>query len=434
MTSNWKGRSGMRAKMTKNVWLAGLLLAIASEALFLLHLARPHKLVFDEVHYVPAARALLALSGAVNVEHPLLGKELIAAGIALFGDDSFGWRFFSALAGTATVLAVFMIVWLMLGRLRPAVMAALVTLLDFMVYVQARIAMLDGFMAAFLLLGIAALLWSMRARRNAWPGWLLGSVLLGLATACKWNAGPWVAFAALAFIAVRLRDADLNLAAALSGKDQRHWRGLPAVPAVLALGVASVATYALTYLPAFFYHRDPLTLGGFIDFQREMYAAQTQVLPHHTYQSNWWSWPLLVRPIWYLYERVDGAQRGILMIGNPAVMWGGLVAVLACLWAGFRGRSPHALAAAGLWIASYAMWSVIPKSLGFFYYYHVPAIFLSVAIAVAFDHWRARLRYWDESFVVLALALAIYFWPILSGAALSGPGAFHHWMWFGSWI
>jgi dolichyl-phosphate-mannose-protein mannosyltransferase len=33
-----------------------------------------------------------------------------------------------------------------------------------------------------------------------------------------------------------------------------------------------------------------------------MYALQTQVLKQHTYQSDWWSWPLMIRPIWYFYE------------------------------------------------------------------------------------------------------------------------------------
>ncbi len=39
------------------------------------------------------------------------------------------------------------------------------------------------------------------------------------------------------------------------------------------------------------------------------------------------------------------------------------------------------LAVAGLWIASYAMWILIPKSLGFFYYYYLPSIFLALPLA-----------------------------------------------------
>src|SRR3546814_14723108 len=99
------------------------------------------------------------------------------------------------------------------------------------------------------------------------------------------------------------------------------------------------AAYLLTFLPAFFYANDPLTLATLLPFQLTIYAEQTQVLPAHTYQSSWWSWSLMLPPIWYLYAPADGTMRGILMICNPANLWGGLVAVAACLRAAARDRS-----------------------------------------------------------------------------------------------
>lgn len=81
-----------------------ILLALAAQALFSARLGTPSTLMFDEIHYVPAARAILALSHPLNTEHPLLGKTLIALGIALFGDNAIGWRALSTVAGTATVL------------------------------------------------------------------------------------------------------------------------------------------------------------------------------------------------------------------------------------------------------------------------------------------------------------------------------------------
>ena len=44
--------------------LVALLMAFAALVLFAVHLDRPGKLMFDEVHYVPAARALLTLDGS----------------------------------------------------------------------------------------------------------------------------------------------------------------------------------------------------------------------------------------------------------------------------------------------------------------------------------------------------------------------------------
>ncbi len=398
-----------------------VLIAIVAQALFAWRVTMPHILVFDEVHYVPAARKLLALEGPVNIEHPLLGKILIAAGIRMFGDNPLGWRFLSTLAATAVVVGVYAILWLGLGRVRPAVVGAVTAMLGFTVFVQARIAMLDGFMAGFAVTGAACLLWAMRGHGGqVWRRWIAGAVLLGLATACKWTAAPYVAFAGVALVLLR------------RGRSDR-WQGMHVLPALALLGVISIAVYLMTFAPAFFYASEPLRWNTLIPFQLTMYGQQTQVLPPHTYQSSWWTWPLDRRPIWYLYEVVDGAQRGILLVGNPAVMWGGLAAVAACAIGWVRTRDVRPGAAAGLWIAGFAIWPAIPKSLGFFYYYYLPSIWLAIAIAVAFDHWRDRLRYWDEAFLMLTAGLFIHFYPILSAAPLSGPRAFERWMWFSTW-
>ena len=64
--------------------------------LCLVRLTVPAKPFFDEIHYLPAARAILDLSHPANPEHPPLGKEILALGIALFGDRPLGWRIMSA--------------------------------------------------------------------------------------------------------------------------------------------------------------------------------------------------------------------------------------------------------------------------------------------------------------------------------------------------
>ncbi|WP_294303059.1 phospholipid carrier-dependent glycosyltransferase [uncultured Sphingomonas sp.] len=399
--------------------MAVLLIGIAAQLLFSIGVTRPSKLVFDEVHYVPAARVLSARERPTNTEHPLLGKTIIATGIELFGDRPLGWRTMSTLAGTATVLGVFAILFLLFGSVATASYGALFAAVNMTLYVHARIAMLEPFLGAFVTLGIAALLWAMKApREKVTQRWLLGAVLLGLATGVKWTAAPYVAFAGLAFLAIR-------------DKMPQAWPGLGRGKALALLGGASVATYLATFWPAFQYREGALTLSRLIPFQREMYAQQTQVLSPHPYQSNWISWPFDARPIWYLYEPVDGAVRGILYLGNPAVMWGGLVAVAWLAWHWFQTGSRVAGGVALLWAGSLAIWAIIPKSLGFYYYYHLSGVFVCIAIAASFHMaGQPRARWW---FAVIAVALFLYFYPIVSAMALPNDQAFNRWMWFDSW-
>ncbi|SUJ03547.1 Dolichyl-phosphate-mannose-protein mannosyltransferase [Sphingomonas paucimobilis] len=306
-------------------------------------------------------------------------------------------------------------------RTRAAAMAAVLTIVNFLVLVQARIAMLDGFMAAFVVLAVAAMGWAMRGSvaQSRWR-WTLGAVLLGLAVGVKWAAVPYLGYAAIGFVM-------------LKHGDPSRWPGLCWWSAWALLGVGAGLAYAVTFAPAFFYISEPMTLARLLPFQLEMYARQTQILPPHAYQSTWWSWPVIGRPIWYFYEVADGAQRGIFLLGNPAVMWGGLVAVAACALGWLRGREVRLGVAAALWIGGFAVWAIIPKSLGFYYYYFLPAIWLSVVLAVAIDRWRAVLRDWDEAYLVAAICLFVYFYPILTAGALAGPRSFLRWAWFADW-
>jgi dolichyl-phosphate-mannose-protein mannosyltransferase len=413
-----RNHAAMLAPLRRPTVLA-LLIGLAAQLLFTVNLTRPSKLVFDEVHYVPAARTLLALERPANTEHPLLAKEMIATGIAVFGDEPLGWRAMSTLAGTATVLGVFWILLLLFGSTRTAAYGALFACINATLYIHARIAMLEPFLGAFVVLGIAALLWSMRSPPDrVVRRWILGAVLLGLATAVKWAAAPYVLFALAAFLAVR-------------DKRPGSWPGLGAVQGIALLGGVSIATYFLTFAPAFFYAQDPMTLARLIPFQLDMYGQQTQILQPHPYQSGWLSWPFDARPIWYLYEPVDGAVRGILYLGNPAVMWGGLVAVAWLGWHWWQTGSARAAAVALLWGGSLGVYAAIPKSIGFYYYYHLSGVFVCVALAAAFHlSGAARLRYW---FAVGALVTFIWFYPIISAAALPGDQAFTRWMWFPSW-
>jgi len=103
---------------------ASLILAATSAALFLIRITQPSIYIFDEQTYIKAARAALSHTADANLEHPPLAKLLIAAGIFIFGDGAFGWRFMPALAGVFTVVAIYLLT-LVLSRKQPvAILAA----------------------------------------------------------------------------------------------------------------------------------------------------------------------------------------------------------------------------------------------------------------------------------------------------------------------
>jgi dolichyl-phosphate-mannose--protein O-mannosyl transferase len=408
-----------------------VLIALAFLGLVFVRLGIPSKPFFDEVHYLPAARALIALSHPVNIEHPLLGKELIALGIMLFGDNPFGWRIMPALFGTLALFAAMRALWFASNARFASIAGGILLATAFPLLVQSRIAMLDVFMASFLLVALWAVAGALRENETGRRRLAIAGVALGLSMASKWNAVPLAMVPGLAFAAIRLQAAGWR---SFVTSRSAPVPGITMWEAVLWLGLVPLATYALTFLPALFYASDPLAPDGLVELHRRIIELQGQVVQPHTYQSVWYEWVTNWRGIWYLYEPVDGAQRGILLIGNPLTMILGLGAVVWAGWAGIARGRKDALAMAVLYAVALGTWVVAQKPVQFYYHYLLPSCFLIGALALALDAlWRRGHRWVPLAVLAGSAGFFAYFLPVLTAAPLTGEMSFLEFTWLDSW-
>jgi len=407
------------------------LIVLAFAGLCIIRLTIPSAPYFDEVHYLPASRALLDQSQWLNREHPLLGKEFIAAGIALFGDRPFGWRIFSVLAGTMALFAFCRAMWFASCSQFATLTFGLLLASGFSLFVHARIAMLDIFMVCFFAIALWQIAAAMQEPETGRRRLAIAGAALGLSMAAKWNAALLAVIPGIMFLVLRAFAGRRRL---LMSRRGMPLPGMTLVEAGVWLGVLPLVAYWLTFLPAYFFANGALEPRGFIALHREIMALQSSVIEPHPYQSNWPDWLLNIRAIWYLYEPVDGAQRGILLIGNPLTMLVGLPAMLWCAWAGIVHRRWEALAVFIFFAASTLFWIAANKPIQFYYHYFLPSCFLLAGLALALDElWKRGSRKIALGILAGSLAIFAWFYPILSAAPLAGPQSFSHWMWLDSW-
>ncbi|MGE3692465.1 MAG: phospholipid carrier-dependent glycosyltransferase [Novosphingobium sp.] len=425
-------QSGPAPQRDPLIWCIAI--ALAFLGLVWHRLGIPSKIYFDEVHYVPAARKLLQWE-MVNTEHPMLGKQILAAAISLLGDKPLSWRIPSALFGAFGLFAFGRLIWHASHR-RFATLAGMFLLAtSFAWFIQSRIAMLDMFMAAFGICGLwqVAVALNRPARRARWH-LLAAGVLFGLSMGVKWSMAPAVALPGLAMLALRFRDHGRRF---IVESGTRPLPGIALWEAGIWIGLVPLAIYWATYMPGFLMPKNPIDPLQPLAWHRYMIRLQDSVTALHTYRSIWPDWVVNWRAVWYLYQEVDSAQRGVLLIGNPFSMLAGLSALLWCLWAGLWRRRHDALAFAGLYLALLSLWIVSEKPIQFYYHYLMPGTMLMACLSLGLDDlWNrgGRWRWFALSALGLAGAMFVWFYPIISAAMLhNGKDSYAQWMWLAGW-
>lgn len=398
-----------------DVALASLLLV--SLLVRVVQLPEPRNaLIFDEVYYVNAARVILGwpvpaedpYAGAPagidpNAEHPPLGKVLIAASMRLLGDDAWGWRLPSILAGVSAIALLYAIVRAAGGDPWLGVIAAGLFSLDNLVLVHSRIATLDMMLLAFLLLGAWLFL-------RGWP--LLGGAACALAALVKLTgvygllalflfmagAATWTWWHTRRVPVARLRDALLLVAGFLPVWIAGLW--------LLDRWVTSFATpwehlrFMLDYGVAL--TRD----GGPLD-----------------YESNPWQW--LFNEVQMPYLRVDeqlwvgdtlvGTRPVIFFRGamNPVLIGAAPLAAGYAAWRAWRTGDRLALWTAAWLAGTYLPFYPLSMGLGriSYIFYLLPTL-PAVAVAIALLLREPRLpRPAVWAFLAAALTAFVGYFP-----------------------
>jgi dolichyl-phosphate-mannose-protein mannosyltransferase len=415
--------------------IVAIILFLSAHVAMLAGVTTPDHLYFDEVHYVPAARQMLQPvmpSPLLNPMHPPLAKQLIAVSIRIFGDNPLGWRYSAALFGALAIVAMYCCGLALFGAEEPAIATALIAFSNQMLFVQSRIAMLDIFALAFGLFGIAAFMHGFRQHRpQRW--FALAGLAFGLSIACKWSGLFPLAVCLVIVGSIRLlrhwrtQFADGNVR---DWYRPEAWPDFRVAHFLACFVLIPVTVYLATFVPIFGW-----SVPDILKAQRRIFNDNTtSAIAGHTYMSSWPTWPMLLRPVWYLFEKVgDGRIAAVVSLGNPLVLWPALLALAVTLrdWIVTRRTEPFLILA--FYTGPYLAWAVLPRALSFLYYYLPSATMASLALVYALRRGNApRWLLWAS--VALAFAGFTAMLPITAASIGTSMPTFNRLMLFQSWI
>ena len=518
-------------------WILPLLVTVIGGFMRFWNLADPNKIIFDETYYAKdgwsmwvygwehswssssTANSSLAVSGKYGTQgvtqfapgpeyvvHPPIGKWIIGFGEKVWGLNPVGWRLMEAVLGTLAILILTRTARRMFRSTLIGVIAGLFLSFDGLAFVMARTALLDGIQMFFVLAGFAALVVDrdkVREKAALWadehltgtpllkgdygpkfglrPWRILAGLMLGCATATKWNAIFYVAaFAILTVLWDRGTRRAIGLRSPSIATLRRDvgWAFVTLPVQMVVVFIASYAGWILNTSNGGGYNRfwaDSNPAAGFQDvpFGRDLtqwlvpdwlrslwnyvhsqYQFNANLQAPHPYQSNPWSWLVMGRPVAFDYNSpavgTDGCtaamhscSQEVLALGNPFLWWLATASIFYLLWLWIARRDWRAAAILVGIGACIVPWMHYAERTIFSFYavLMVPYMCLAAAVTVCAIIGRADAppvrRAWGAAvggaLVVAIVGIFIYFYPIYTDQTISYNDWSSH-MWFQSWI
>ena len=421
---------------------------------------------FDEIYHARTAYEHAHGIAPYETSHPPLGKVMMSWAVMAFGMTPFGWRFAGALAGVLMLPAMYLLGKQVTRRTSLAAAAMLLMTFDLMHFTQTRIATIDSFPVLFIMLSYLCMFhylqmdfWGTPFYKTLVPLTLSG-LFMSLGIASKWvGIYAGAGLAVLFFWSCWRRLMEVREANRMAGQrkgvpeDRRQavaaaaekgtMRVFVTCLCCLVLFIAMPAViYYLSYIP-YFAPGGGVTVQKIIEAQKGMlsYHSTPGLGADHPFQSPWWEWPLILKPMWYFKGNYQPADMGstIYAMGNPAVWWTGLAALAIVLavfvkrhiWRGDGNgvihihSKRHDIVPAMILIgfaSQYMPWVLVPRST-FIYHYFASVPFIILCTVVCFqwlkDKWKAGYAPLLWALVAVSALLFIGFYPYASGAITS---------------
>lgn len=374
------------------------------------NLGFPSSRVFDEAYFPEFAADFVSGKWAFDV-HPPLGKLLMAIPIWIFGDHPISWRLIPLVCGILLMILIPAVWWWMRKDWIGALLLLIFISLEPILVVYSRTGLLDGILLIFIVLafGLAYVV------KKPWHFAGL-AIVIGLAASVKWvglGVLPPIMFVV--------------------------WRRKLLRPFLLALPL-TVLTYGLVVFGG-------ELVGNTGDYWNKFWWWHDKALGYHLHlhathpwSSQWWTWPLMKRPVLMFYETdSQGLIRLITALGNPLLWWSSTIATvlsgLAFIYRFIKRKNLLDWPVTPLLIGYAAfMLPWVPIHRVMFLYHYLPAYIFALFMLV---YWLRRIgKTYSQLvglFVLVIIASAIWFMPWAIGWPLTAKALSWH-VWVHSWL
>lgn len=451
---------------------------------------------FDEIYFARSAYEYAHGINAMEWTHPPLGKLIMMIPVLLFGMSTFSYRLMGTLAGMLMIPVIYILAKRIFKNRKWAILAGLLMTFDTFHFAHTRMATVDSFLVLFIMLSALFMYQYISLDKNSklkskLKNLFLSGLFMGLSIATKWTglyAGLALAIIFFADLIYKYTDKRKKISEVIFMQLVLLFLFFVAiVPIMVYYITALVSTMKLANTFTIYYYifaliifmvvlivkllkknRDlwklfascfvffviiPLIiyilsyllfpnvygyengLLGIIDQTKNMYNYHAGLLEGHDFSSKWYTWPLMIKPVWYYVGYYGGNIKSTIVgIGNPAIWWFGIVSIVYTLISAIFKRKKEVLFIV-VFIACCFLPYIFIGRVMFMYHYFPTLPFMMLAI-VAFIKWITE-KFKSNSiylfYVGLVVLLFFIFYPVVSGM-LTTSDYIDSLKWLSSWI
>lgn len=401
--------------MKKNNLLIIAIIIAAALVLRLINLAYPNWQIFDEIYYYNFANDYLHHTYFFDV-HPALGKLFITLGLLIFKGTLFGARFFTAISGTLILLFTYVLALKLFKNKIAALFALIIMFAETSLFVESRFALINIYIVLF---ALPAYIFFWQWRESGKNYFLyLSLIFISLSTSVKWT-GLFNLMALFIFTLIdnKTRNYLFNLL------KENYLKYLFIIFCCLSL------PYLLFFIP------EMLKGEHFFKWHTEAYLFHKNLTAGHPYASKWYQWFLDARPVWFEFrETVQGNIIGIIELGNPIILWLGLISIFSNIYFAIYYKNKALILLLLAIILNTLPWIDI-KRVSFYYHFIpiLPFIILSLSYSSYILWSKYKLKLLVITILILMITFFVWYWPLLNGIPISYKGYLNR-IFFPGWI
>ena len=398
---------------------------------------------FDEIYHPRNAWEIAYGQKMYATVHPLLGTNIMALFIKMFGMSPFVWRLPGALFGIMIIPLFYMILKTMFKDTRLCTLGTVLCAADFMHITTSRIGTLEPFSVFFILL---MFYWMIRyfftnfydtPFKKTLMLLLASGISMGLAIATKWTACySAVGLALILFANWYQRWKEYRLAKkalaenTLNNEQKQEARHITSLfPSqfkktfllcfVFFIFIPAII-YWVCYIPDKVWGSAGWSITNVWNQNMYMYNYHTDLTSTHPFASTWYMWLFDIRPIWY-YANINatGVSNTIACFSNPLLTWVGVPALIYMIYDMFKRKSSKGYVILIGFLTAIGPWILLVSRCVFAYHFYPTSFFMMLAIV----YCAKRLLEKNEKFgmkvitvyMILYVAMFIVFLPIITG-------------------